>query len=66
MDRKVIKKDKCNLKITTNCISIKIKLFTTSPHLNKQSKLQKFHLCVPIFCAQFRKKMKKEKKLLEF
>lgn len=28
-------------KITTNYISVKIKLFTISPHLSKQSKLQK-------------------------
>lgn len=51
-------------KITTNCISVKIKLFTIFPHLSKQSKLQKkkFNSMSPsYFVLKCRKKMKKKK-----
>lgn len=51
-------------KITTNCISGKIKLFTISRHLSKQTKLQKkkkINYMSPYFVLKYRKKMKMKK-----
>ena len=49
-------------KITTNCISGKIKLLTISWHLSKQTKLQKkINYMSPYFVLKCRKKMKTKK-----
>ena len=53
-------------KITTNCISGKIKLLTISRHLSKQTKLQKKKsiICPHISCSNVERKWKQKKFLL--
>ena len=53
-------------KITTNCISGKIKLLTISWHLSKQTKLQKKKsiICPHISCSNVERKWKQKKFLL--